>query len=56
VRPGLTDGATSEVEGEGLTEGLEVVAGVEMQSDGRTDANNPFVPQFPGRSRSSGAR
>ena len=56
VRPGLSDGATTEVEGEGLTEGLEVVAGVEMQSDGRTDANNPFVPKFPGHSRSSGAR
>jgi HlyD family secretion protein len=49
VRLGLTDGTNTEVEGNGLTEGLEVVTGLENQASGQTTTTNPFTPRFPGR-------
>ncbi len=54
VRPirvglGLTDGTNTEIEGNGLTEGLEVVTGLQIQQSGQTATNNPFTPKFPRR-------
>jgi HlyD family secretion protein len=54
VRTGLSDGALTEVEGEGLTEGLRVVTGLQTQAGGQSNASNPFAPKIPrsgGRSR-----
>jgi len=53
VKTGLTDGASTEVEGRGLTEGLRVVIGEgmrEAEAAPSTD-RNPFTPQI-GRGRS----
>lgn len=49
VRTGLTDGRRTEVQGDGLTEGLKVVVGVShgAPTPPPTDANaNPFAPQL----------
>ncbi len=46
LRTGLTDGTMTEVEGEGLTEGLAVVSGLETQGGTQTKTTNPFTPQF----------
>jgi HlyD family secretion protein len=56
VRVGMSDGTMTEVEGEGLTEGMEVVTGMRMQGKGQIDASNPFAPQFLRRNRSTPAR
>ncbi|MGV8073001.1 MAG: efflux RND transporter periplasmic adaptor subunit [Syntrophobacteraceae bacterium] len=55
VRVGMSDGSQTEVEGDGLKEGMEVVVAeqVKGESAGPTAAN-PFTPKFPGRGR--GAR
>ena len=45
-RPGLTDGAMTEVEGEDLTEGMKVVTGLRPRPRARTGTSNPFAPQF----------
>jgi HlyD family secretion protein len=53
VRAGLSDGLNTEITGEGVTEGLEVVIG-EVQpgaAGGPQTSTNPFVPQMPGRRR-----
>jgi HlyD family secretion protein len=53
VRPipilaGASDGANTEVAGEGLSEGMEIVTGVESgPSSGQTDVSNPFTPKLP---------
>jgi HlyD family secretion protein len=51
VTAGLTDGAFTEVEGRGLTEGLRAVAGegVREADAGQTAERNPFAPQMPFR-------
>jgi HlyD family secretion protein len=50
VRAGLTDGAQTEVQGEGLSEGMNLVTGLQNQTNGPgTAASNPFAPRFPGR-------
>ena len=49
VRAGQTDGAQTEVEGEGLTEGMKVVTGLQPQNNAAAVATNPFTPKFPGR-------
>jgi HlyD family secretion protein len=49
VRSGLSDGTNTEVQGEGLTEGLRVVTGVETQTSNQDEATNPFTPKFPPR-------
>jgi HlyD family secretion protein len=54
VRPlrvslGLTDGTYTEVEGKGLTEGLDVVTGLQIRQSGQTTTTNPFTPSFPRR-------
>jgi HlyD family secretion protein len=54
VRSGLSDGTNTEVQGEGLTEGMGVVTGVETQTDNQAVATNPFTPKF--RPRGGAAR
>jgi hypothetical protein len=48
VRAGLTDGTNTEIIGDGVTEGMEVVIGeVQAGSAGGATSTNPFVPQMP---------
>lgn len=50
VRVGLSDGTTSEVQGDHLKEEMAVVVGHETKDDARPQtASSPFTPQFPGR-------
>jgi hypothetical protein len=43
----LTDGATTEVEGKGLSEGMEVVIGLQAKSvQQQAGVSNPFTPKF----------
>jgi HlyD family secretion protein len=46
VKVGLSDGTMTEVSGEGLSEGLEIVTGVPMEASARPEASNPFAPSF----------
>jgi HlyD family secretion protein len=47
VRAGLTDGLNTEVTGEGVQEGMEVVVGeIQPGAEGETGSKNPFLPQF----------
>jgi HlyD family secretion protein len=47
VRVGISDGTMTEVEGDELREGLAVVTGEEIQSDGSSSTTtNPFTPQI----------
>jgi HlyD family secretion protein len=49
VRPGLSDGTYTEVQGEGVTEGMNVVTEVQTQTSNQDVATNPFTPKFPSR-------
>jgi HlyD family secretion protein len=50
VQQGLSDGTYTEVQGEGLTEGMKVVIGMQTQNNSSEDvATNPFTPKFPPR-------
>ena len=49
VSAGLTDGAQTEVLGEGLREGMKIVTGLQTQNNAPVAASNPFTPKFPGR-------
>ncbi|RJR51195.1 MAG: HlyD family efflux transporter periplasmic adaptor subunit [Desulfobacteraceae bacterium] len=49
VRVGLSDGAQTEVAGEGLKEAIKVVTGLQSKTENATAATNPFAPKFPGR-------
>lgn len=50
VKTGLTDGASTEVSGEEVTEGMEIVIGEQVASAARPAGSaNPFVPQIPSR-------
>ena len=49
VQAGMTDGAFTEVQGDGLAEGLRVVTGVQAQTNNQDVATNPFTPKFPPR-------
>jgi HlyD family secretion protein len=52
VRTGPSDNLNTQIEGEGVTEGLEIVTGVQAQAAARTtDTTNPFAPKFPQRPR-----
>lgn len=55
VKTGLSDGTMTEVGGEGLAEGLEVVTGVQLQSSAKPDTSNPFTPSFSRGGSSAGA-
>ncbi|HSO60347.1 MAG TPA: efflux RND transporter periplasmic adaptor subunit [Desulfobacterales bacterium] len=52
VRVGLSDGTLTEVAGEGLAEGLDVVIGLQTSASAKPDTSNPFAPSF---SRGGGA-
>ncbi len=59
VRTGLSDGVVTEVQGEALKEGLEVVTGERRQDSAPSAVGsaNPFTPQISrGRQNSQGAR
>ena len=56
VKPGPSDGTLTAVEGQGLAAGLTVVTGMEVPAASRSDASNPFIPQFLRRSRSDSSR
>lgn len=49
VRSGMSDGVNTEVEGEGLSEGMLIVTGVQTPENSQPGTKNPFTPQFPGR-------
>jgi hypothetical protein len=55
VRLGLTDGGMTEVEGDHLTEGLEIIIGQQSRTAEGSDTTNPFAPKIPRRG-SRGAR
>jgi HlyD family secretion protein len=55
VRVGPSDGTLTEVEGDRLTEGMEVVAGLQIQTGAKSDTSNPFAPSFPRGGRTAGA-
>lgn len=46
VRTGLTDGSVTEVEGEDLKDGMQVVVGRQSQATGQSDTGSPFTPKF----------
>jgi HlyD family secretion protein len=56
VRLGLTDGGMTEVEGEHLAEGLQIVTGQLDQAAPRSDTTNPFAPKIPRRGSGSARR
>jgi HlyD family secretion protein len=57
VQVGPTDGTMTQVQGQGVTEGLTVVTGVQTQAAASSaDTTNPFAPRFPRRGGTSGAR
>jgi HlyD family secretion protein len=56
VRTGASDGILTAVEGNGLTEGMLVVAGLKTRDSEPSDARNPFTPQFMRRNRSQQSR
>jgi len=49
VQIGATDGVSTEIQGDGLTEGLEVVIGEVSASAAGGDPTNPFIPKLPPR-------
>jgi HlyD family secretion protein len=55
VRIGPTDGTQTEVAGDRLAEGMEVVAGIQVQAGGKPETSNPFAPSFPRGGRTAGA-
>jgi HlyD family secretion protein len=50
VSIGLTDGTMTEIQGDDLKEGLEVVIGEQRQQTASDGTKNPFTPQLPQRS------
>lgn len=48
VRVGLSDGLKTEVSGEGLAEGMDVVVGQQVSAGQRGGQVSPFTPSFPG--------
>jgi len=54
VQVGQSDGSWTEVQGAGLTEGLEVVMGIQAKAAAQADSTNPFAPRFPRRGPSGG--
>jgi HlyD family secretion protein len=56
ARLGLTDGGMTEVEGEHLAEGLEIIIGQQSRAAEGSDTTNPFAPKIPRRGNSSAGR
>jgi HlyD family secretion protein len=56
VQVGQSDGSMTEIQGPGVTEGLEIVMGVQAKATAQADSTNPFAPKFPrGGPRGGGA-
>jgi HlyD family secretion protein len=53
VSAGASDGARTVVTGDGLSEGMRVVTGMQASNAETSDTRNPFAPRFPRRSRNS---
>jgi HlyD family secretion protein len=51
VNTGLSDGTMTEVQGEEVKEGMEVIIGEQRQGTKDTGTTNPFAPQMMRRSR-----
>jgi HlyD family secretion protein len=49
VRTGLSSSLMTQVEGEGLTEGMQIATGTQAQGAAATGTTNPFAPRFPRR-------
>jgi HlyD family secretion protein len=47
VQVGPSDGSMTEIQGRDLTEGLEIVMGVQAKTTAQADSTNPFAPRFP---------
>ena len=57
VRAGVSDGTMTEVQGNDLKEGLEVIIGEQQKAAGSTGTVNPFTPQLrPSRPSGQGQR
>jgi HlyD family secretion protein len=54
VRAGISDGIMTEVRGDDLKEGVEVIVGEQKQAAGNTGTVNPFTPQIPRGGRPPG--
>lgn len=54
VRAGISDGIMTEVQGDDLKEGVEVIVGEQKQAAGNTGTVNPFTPQIPRGGRPPG--
>ena len=52
---GLSDGTLTEVAGDHLTEGLDVVIGMQPQASAKSDTSNPFAPSFRRGAASTGS-
>jgi HlyD family secretion protein len=51
VRVGLSDGTNTEVQGDDVKEGMEVIVGEQRQGSSDTGTTNPFAPQMMRSSR-----
>jgi hypothetical protein len=49
VRTGLNDGTMTEIEGDEIKEGLDIITGEKQKTETDTGTTNPFVPQMRGR-------
>jgi HlyD family secretion protein len=56
VRLGLSDGAMTEIAGDNLTEGIDIVTGQQSRAAESRDTTNPFAPKIPRRGNSSNTR
>jgi HlyD family secretion protein len=56
VRIGLNDGGFSEISGEEVREGMEVVMGEDAEAPAPQTGSNPFLPRFNRGGRAGGAR
>jgi len=56
ARLGLTDGGMTEVAGQDLAEGLEIVTGLQGPAAEPSDTTNPFAPRIPRRGSGSARR
>jgi HlyD family secretion protein len=51
VRVGLSDGSMTEVQGDDVKEGIEIIVGEQRQGASDTGTTNPFAPQMMRSSR-----
>ena len=56
VRTEMSDGAMTEVEGDGLKEGMKIVTGTLTKAEAKDNTGNPFAAQFMRRRPSSSSK